>query len=87
MRGIQRIVSEFKRNPNGVRFSELCKVCDHYFGAPRQTGGSHRIYKTPWKGDPRINIQDDHGKTKIYQVKQVIRAISKLEDQNGTKNR
>lgn len=37
------------------------------------------MYKTPWQGDPRINIQDDNGKAKAYQVKQVIKAIRKLE--------
>ena len=31
---------------------------------PRQLGTSHSIFKTPWVGDPRINIQDDKGKAK-----------------------
>ena len=66
-------------NPKDVRFADLCRVCDHYFGEPRQKGGSHRIYKTPWPGDPRVNIQDDKGKAKPYQVRQVLRAIEKLE--------
>lgn len=57
----------------------MCKVCDHYFGEPRQKGTSHRIYKTPWRGDPRINIQNDKGKAKAYQVKQVLLAIERLE--------
>jgi hypothetical protein len=35
--------------------------------------------KTPWVGDPRINIQDDKGKAKAYQVRQVLLAIEKLE--------
>jgi len=69
-------------NPNHVRFSELCKVCDRYFGPPRQSGSSHRIYKTEWVGDPRINIQSDHGLAKAYQVKQVLSAIAKLEGDN-----
>jgi len=30
-------------------------------------------------GDPRINIQDDKGKAKAYQVRQVLFAIEKLE--------
>lgn len=30
-------------------------------------------------GDPRINIQDDKGKAKAYQVRQVLLAIDKLE--------
>jgi hypothetical protein len=61
-----------------VRFNDLCRICEHYFGDAR-IKGSHRIYKTPWQGDPRINIQDDNGKAKAYQVKQVIKAIRKLK--------
>lgn len=35
--------------------------------------------RPPWAGDPRINIQDDKGKAKPYQVRQVLLAIDKLE--------
>ncbi len=52
----------------------------YYFGKARQTSSSRRIYKTPWQGDPRINIQNYKGKAKAYQVKQVLMAIQKLED-------
>ena len=76
---ITDIVDDMKRNPKGIRFQDLCKVCDHYFGEARQTGSSHRVYKTPWQGDPRVNIQDDKGKAKAYQVKQVLKAIEQLE--------
>lgn len=31
-------------------------------------------------GDPRVNIQNDKRKAKIYQVKQVLAAIDKLEE-------
>jgi hypothetical protein len=65
------------KNPRDVKFGDLCKVCDHYFGKSR-TDGSHKIYKTPWQGDPRINIQNDNGKAKAYQVRQVLQAITKL---------
>jgi len=68
-----------------VRFSDLCKVCDHFFGNPRQKKSSHRIYKTPWQSDPRINIQNHKGKAKAYQVKQVLLAIEKLEVGRGSK--
>jgi len=43
------------------------------------------IYKTPWHGDPRINIQNNKGKAKVYQIKQVLLAIEKLEMKNGNK--
>jgi hypothetical protein len=72
-----------KLNPVNVRFSDLCKVCDFYFGEPRQKGTSHRIYKTPWLGDPRVNIQNSRGKAKAYQVRQVLRAINRLADENN----
>lgn len=68
-----------QQNAKGVRFDDLCKVCDHYFGEPRQKASSHRIYKTPFKDDPRLNIQDDRGTAKAYQVKQVLKAIERLE--------
>jgi hypothetical protein len=74
-----KILAEMQRNPKGIRFNDLCQVCDLYFGAPRQVGGSHRIYKTPWQGDPRVNIQDHQGMAKPYQVRQVLKAIERLE--------
>ena len=79
MSKIKDILTQMKRNPKDVRFSDLCKVCDQYFGEPWQSGSSHRIYKTPWRGDPRINIQNHRGKAKAYQVKQVLLALEKLE--------
>jgi len=72
-------------NPKGVRFADLCKICNHYFGDPRQEGSSHCVYKTPWKGDPRVNIQNDKGNAKAYQVKQVLRAIERLEYEKSKK--
>jgi len=71
-----------RRNPKGVSFQDLCKVCDFYFGEARQKGSSHRIYKTPWQGDPRVNIQNDKGMAKAYQVKQVLKAIERLEKES-----
>ncbi len=37
------------------------------------------IFKTPWIGDPRVNIQNDKGKAKAYQVKQVLSAIERMK--------
>ena len=74
------ILDSLRTNPTGVRFADLAKVCDEYFGEPRQKGTSHRIYRTPWPGDPRVNIQDAKGMAKPYQVRQVVRAIEKLEE-------
>lgn len=78
MASIDRIVAQMRSSPSGVRFDDLAKVCDHYFGEARQKRTSHRVYRMPWQGDPRVNIQDDHGKAKAYQVRQVVAAIDKL---------
>jgi len=83
MAKIDDLLIEIKQNPKDVRFSDLCKVCDHFFGEPRQQKSSHRIYKTPWQGDPRINIQNHKGKAKTSHVKQVLLAIEKLEVNHG----
>ena len=77
------ILAQMKSNPKNIRFNDLCKVCDSYFGKARQSGSSHRVYKTPWQGDPRVNIQNSKGKAKPYQVKQVLQAIERLEVENG----
>ena len=77
------ILAKMRRNPKGIRFNELCKVCEHYFGKPRKSGSSHRVYKTPGAGDPRVNIQSSRGKAKAYQVRQVLLAIDRLERSNG----
>lgn len=77
--GINELLERMKDNPKNVRFDELVKVCDHFFGKSRQRGSSHRVYKTPWPGDPRVNIQNSQGRAKVYQVRQVLQAIEKLE--------
>lgn len=82
MVGIKKIEAAMRANPRGVRFGDLMKLCEHHFGPPRRTGGSHAVFRTPWPGDPRVNIQDDHGRAKPYQVRQVLAAIDKLEEQS-----
>ena len=82
---IADILEVMRRNPKGVRFRELCQVCEACFGTARQSSGSHRIYKTPWPGDPRVNIQDSRGMAKAYQVRQVLKAIARLENENKNK--
>jgi hypothetical protein len=81
------IINEMRNNPPGICFADLCKVCDHFFGQARQTSGSHRVYKTPWIGDPRVNVQNDKGKAKVYQVRQVLKAIERMEIEHGTEKR
>ena len=79
---LQSAIEELRRNPQGIRFSELEKICTHYFGSPRSGGTSHLVYKMAWAGDPRVNIQNDKGMAKTYQVRQVIRALERLQEEH-----
>ena len=84
MARVEDLLRHIRQNPKDVRFSDVCKVCEFYFGKPRQEGTSHCVYRTPWQGDPRINIQNKRGKARAYQVKQVLRAIERLESEDDT---
>lgn len=77
--GIEGLVAAMRRAPTNVRYVDLLKVCTHFFGEPRQQRGSHAVFKTPWQGDPRVNVQNDRGMAKRYQVSQVLKAIERLE--------
>jgi len=81
---IAKLVEEMQRNPRNVRYDDVFKVCEHFFGRARINGSSHAVFKMPWAGDPRVNIQNDHGKAKEYQVRQVLAAIRKLEEFHGS---
>lgn len=83
MASLDKTLAQMRTSPAGVKFADLAKVCEHYFGQPRPQGTSHQVYRLPWQGDPRVNIQNDHGKAKPYQVRQVLAAIDKLEGERS----
>ena len=83
MANLEKILQKMHEQPTGVRYDELKKVCEHFFGAARQSGTSHAVFRMPWVGDPRVNIQSDKGKAKAYQVRQVMAAIDKLKGQSN----
>ena len=71
-------IAKLEKERNNTRFAYLVRICQEHFGNER-IKGSHHIFKTPWPGDPRLNLQSDKGKAKPYQVEQVISALKKLE--------
>lgn len=63
-----------------LRFKDLLKICEECFGSYR-INSSHYIFKTPWQGDPRINLQKGKSNSaKSYQVRQVLNALRKLKE-------
>ena len=83
MANIEKLLQKMSEQPSGIRFVELVYVCKHFFGVPRQSGTSHLVFKMPWAGDPRVNIQDASGRAKPYQVRQVLAAIERLKGEHN----
>jgi len=73
-------------NEKNIRFERLVAICKELFGKPG-IKGSHHIFKTPWIGDPRINLQSDKGAAKPYQVRQVLLALRRLKATSGNEER
>lgn len=81
---VDGLLERMRSNPRDVRFADGCKVVSAFFGEPRQKGTSHRVWKMPWSGDPRVNLQmGEGGKAKAYQVRQALQAIDKLRAQRS----
>ncbi len=80
MSSVEELLESFRANPKAARFLDVKRVCEHYFGKPR-VHGSHYVFRTPWRGDPRVNIQNKSGYVAPYQVKQVLSAIERMEAQ------
>ncbi|WP_282508312.1 toxin HicA [Burkholderia cepacia] len=78
-----KIPDQMRREPASVRFNDLFKVFETHFGAARQSGSGHAIFKTPWRRDPRVNIQNDRGKANAYQVRQARDAIDRLKERKS----
>jgi hypothetical protein len=78
MAKLDDLIEQMRSSPQNVRFAEACTVANAFFGEPRQQGSSHRVWKMPWAGDPRVNMQESKGgKAKAYQVQQLLTAVDR----------
>ena len=73
------------RQDSGIRDSGSYTVTNPAKYLARMAGYDILSTRVPWQGDPRVNIQNKNGKAKSYQVKQVLKAIEKLEVRDDTK--
>lgn len=73
------LITELEEKENNIKFSRILSICEEMFGACRMNG-SHHIFKTPWQGDPRINLQKAGNMAKPYQVRQVIRCLRRKKN-------
>ncbi|AGF72448.1 hypothetical protein A605_07230 [Corynebacterium halotolerans YIM 70093 = DSM 44683] len=82
-KSVEEILEKMRHSSANIRFAELEKVCDHFFEKRPSKKTSHQTYKTPWPGNPRVNIQNAGGKAKAYQVNQVLEAVEKLKHRSS----
>jgi len=66
-----------------VRRSQVVAHPCGFLGSRDEVTGPAAAGATPWAGDPRVNIQENHGMAKPYQVRQVLAAIRKLEEEDS----
>ncbi len=86
MAELDELIEHMRKGPQDIRFADACTVANAFFGKPRQKGTSHRVWKMPWAGDPRVNLQEGKGGTaKAYQVQQLLKAIDRLRAEQAQK--
>jgi len=43
MGAVEKILEQMRSEPANVRFADLQRVCESFFGKPRQSGSSHAV--------------------------------------------
>jgi hypothetical protein len=73
------VLADMRANPRNIRFADALEVAEAFFG-PARRSGSHHVFRMPWPGDPRVNLQEaKDGKAKPYQVRRLLAAIDRVE--------
>ncbi|MGL5864327.1 MAG: hypothetical protein ACRCYX_00440 [Dermatophilaceae bacterium] len=47
MASIEKILAVLRASPKNVRYADLHRICEQYFGPSRTSGGSHAVFRTP----------------------------------------
>ena len=77
-----KLLEKAKSSPNNFSFTEICHLAECYDFVFQRQNASHIIYEHPALGIEQnrlLNFQNFKGKAKPYQVKQLLKAISYLE--------
>ena len=84
MNEIRDDIADLQQRQNSIKFAEISENLRAMVWPPRIKRYNHHVYRMPWSGDPRINIQrGNNGAAKAYQVKQVIAALARMEEEHG----
>lgn len=80
----EKLYNLAKNSPKNLKFKDLCRLAECFGWIFKRQEGSHRIYENPRLRPDQgriMNFQDDKGKAKPYQVRQLLKAIERLDDE------
>jgi len=72
----KKLLARLQNNSNNVRYGDFILLAEAFGFKHRRTEGSHNIYKNPVVGES-LNLQEEKGKAKPYQIKQFLAIIEK----------
>jgi len=84
MNKYDKLLKKAKNSPNNFSFLEICQLAECYDFIFQRQSASHLIYEHPTlriEQNRLLNFQNFKGKAKLYQVKQLLKAISYLSDE------
>jgi len=73
---IDKILEKAKDNPRNIRFTEMQKLIEAFGYRYRGGKGSHFVYKNAGVSEI-MNLQEDKGMAKAYQVKDFLKILKK----------
>lgn len=79
-----KLLEKAENSPNNFSFSEICQLAECYGFVFQRQSSSHVIYEhlnLRIEQNRLMNFQNFKGKAKPYQVKQLVRAISFLQNE------
>ena len=75
---LRKLLLKSMNAPQNVRFAQLCHLALAFGYALDRVNGSHHIFVHERATRP-LNLQNDKGKAKPYQVKQFLRDIEEFQ--------
>lgn len=75
---LRKLLFKTMNAPQNTRFADLCHLAEAFGYALDRVSGSHHIFIHRKTSRP-LNLQNDKGKAKPYQVKQFLRDIEEFQ--------
>ena len=72
----RELLEKARGKPSGLRFAELCRLCECARMVCVRSRGSHRIYRRERAPIFSLSVQEGkHGEAKPYQVRELLELI------------